>query len=80
MGNEIEILHDLSVEIRGPLMAIIANCFGVSLRIKYDISNKIYFDVDPTNFEEEYGNGTSQMEIGIEYRSDGFSSGKISEK
>lgn len=47
--------------------------------MKYDISNKIYFDVEPCNFEEEYGNGC-HMEIAIEYRTDGFSSGKIYEK
>lgn len=48
MGNENEILNDLSVEIRGPLLGMITNCFGLSLSIKYDISSKIYFDLDPS--------------------------------
>jgi hypothetical protein len=61
-------------------LGAIANCFGVSLRVKYDISSKTYFDVDPSEFEEEYGDGGSRLELAIEYRTDGFSSGKLSEK
>lgn len=48
MGNEGEILQDLSAEIRGPLLGAIASCFGVALKIRYDITSKTYFDVDPS--------------------------------
>lgn len=35
MGNEQEVLSDLSVEIRGPLLGVMATAFGVAVKIHY---------------------------------------------
>ena len=75
MGNETEVLNDLNVELRGPLLDLTALCFGIFLRVRYD-----WAGLPDGDDEEAYGDSNAKCELLIEYHEDGFVSGTMTDR
>ena len=75
MGNEIDLLNDLGVQIRGPLLGMIAGAFGMSIRIRFGQRA----ENEQQNIET-YSSQNCKFQLALDYIPDGFSLGQLHEK